>query len=30
MRVSQGDLADFMVNALNDDTYLRQAPYVSS
>lgn len=30
MRVTQGDLADFMVKSLTDDTYLRQAPYISS
>lgn len=30
MRIRQADLADFMVGQLTDDTYLRQAPFVSS
>jgi putative NADH-flavin reductase len=30
MRINDTDLADFMVRQLTDDTYLRQAPYVSS
>jgi len=30
MRVSQGDLAHFMVSALTDDRHLRQAPFISS
>jgi len=29
-RISQGDLAHFMVAALTDDTYIRQAPFISS
>ena len=29
-RVTQGDLAAFMVSQLTDDTYLRRAPFVSS
>lgn len=29
LRITQSDLADFMVQALTDDTYLRQAPLVS-
>lgn len=29
-RVTQGDLADFMVDQLTDSTYLREAPFVSS
>lgn len=30
MRITQGDLADFIVRQLTDDTYLRQAPFVSN
>lgn len=30
LRISQGDLAHFMVAALTDDTYVRQAPFISS
>ncbi len=28
-RVSRADVADFMLNQLEDDTYLRQMPYIS-
>ena len=28
-QITQGDLAEFMVRQLTDDTYLRQAPFVS-
>jgi hypothetical protein len=30
MRITQGDLADFIVAQLVDATHLRQAPYVSN
>ena len=30
MRITQGDLADFIVRQLTDDRYVRQAPFVSN
>jgi putative NADH-flavin reductase len=30
MRISQGDLAHFMVTALTDNAYVRQAPFIAS
>jgi putative NADH-flavin reductase len=30
MRITRGDLADFIVAQLTDDTFLRQAPFVSN